>query len=55
VEEKDEKTGSDPEIEAHARRGRSMRANEEPETNEAEESRDEGDDVEAHRYTRKSR
>ena len=41
MEDRDEKTGSEPEIEAHRRR--TLKANEEVSTE------DQGDDVEAHR------
>ena len=52
MEEKDEKVGSDPEIEAH-RRKISQRVNEEPRDEQTEgESGD--DDFEAHRHVRKS-
>jgi hypothetical protein len=50
VEDKDEKTSSDPEIEAHRRRASKLiSANEEPQEDEGER---EEDDVEAHRVKR---
>jgi hypothetical protein len=47
VEDRDEKTGSDPEIEAHRRR--MAKANEEPSSEESDESVEAEDDVELHR------